>query len=112
MGILMQPQNHLYFYGCPLPHRKGANMATSSVTDKQYRALVAELKKHPGNSERHYAETTGIALPQIGSVLYKAELEADPSLKIAKTAKAVAQARRRVCVGRASPRTAVSARPR
>jgi hypothetical protein len=68
-------------------------MATSSVTDKQYRALVAELKKHPGNSERHYAETTGIALPQIGSVLYKAELEADPSLKIAKTAKAVAQAR-------------------
>jgi hypothetical protein len=67
-------------------------MATS-VTDKQYKALVAELKKNPGNSERHYAEKTGIQQSQIGSVLYKAEVEADPSLKIGKTAAAVAKAR-------------------
>jgi len=65
------------------------------VTDKQYKALVAELKKHPGNSERHYSEVTGIPLPRIGSVLYKAEVEANPSLKIAKTPKAVAAARQK-----------------
>ena len=67
-------------------------MATS-VTDKQYKALVAELKKNPGNSERYYADKCGIQQSQIGSVLYKAEVEADPSLKIGKTAAAVAKAR-------------------
>lgn len=65
----------------------------AEITDKQYNALVAELKKNPGNSERHYAEKTGIPLGQIGSVLYKAELEADPSLKIAGTGKAVTAGR-------------------
>lgn len=67
----------------------------SQVTDKQYNSLVKELKKNPGNSERHYAETCGIPISAIGSVLYKAEVEADPSLKIAKTAKAVAAARQK-----------------
>ena len=64
-----------------------------AVTEKQYDALVRELKKNPGNSERHYAEATGIPQGQIGSVLYDAELEADPSLKRAATAKAVVKAR-------------------
>jgi hypothetical protein len=65
-----------------------------TVTDAQFRKLVTELKKHPGNSERHYSEATGIPIGNIGSVLYKAELEADPSLKIAKTAAAVVKARK------------------
>ena len=68
-------------------------MATTTVTDKQYKALVAELKKNPGNSERHYAEATGIAQSQIGSVLYKAELAANPKLKIPATGASVVKAR-------------------
>jgi hypothetical protein len=68
-------------------------MPTTSVTDKQYNALVAELKKNPGNSERYYAEKTGIAQSQIGSVLYRAELAADPKLKIPATGASVAKAR-------------------
>lgn len=64
-----------------------------TVTDKQYKALVAELKKRPGNSERFYAEATGIPLGNIGVVLYRAELEANPSLKLSATANAVTDAR-------------------
>lgn len=67
-------------------------MATS-VTDKQYKALVAELKKNPGNSERYYSEKCGIVQSQIGSVLYKAEVEANPKLKIPATGASVEKAR-------------------
>lgn len=64
----------------------------AEVTDKQFKALVAEVKKNPGNSERHYAEVTGIPMGQIGKALYQAEVEADPKLKIAATPKAVTDA--------------------
>lgn len=63
------------------------------VSDKQYDKLVAELKKNPGNSERHYADKTGIPLSQIGSVLYKAEVEANPKLKIPATGQGIVKAR-------------------
>jgi hypothetical protein len=55
--------------------------------------LVKELKANPGNSERHYAEASGIAQGQIASVLYKAELEADPSKKLPATQAGVVKGR-------------------
>lgn len=64
-----------------------------SVTDGQYKKLVAELKKNPGNSERHYAEVSGIPQGQLLPALMKAEVEADPSLKIKFTGPAIKAAR-------------------
>lgn len=66
----------------------------AEITDKQYQKLVSELKKNPGNSERHYAEASGIPQGQIASVLYKAELEADPKLKVPATAAGVVKAKK------------------
>jgi hypothetical protein len=61
-------------------------------SDKEFKALVTEVKKNPGNSERHYSEVSGIPMGQIGKALYKAEVEANPSLKIAPTGKAIVAA--------------------
>src|SRR5438105_11044609 len=69
-------------------------MATErGYTDAQFNKLVAEVKKNPGNSERHYANVSGIAMGQIGKALYAAEVVADPSLKIPATGKAIVAAR-------------------
>lgn len=58
---------------------------TSSVTPGQVNKLIASLKKNPGQSERFYVEATGIPPGSLGSVLFKAEVEADPTLAIKPT---------------------------
>lgn len=55
--------------------------------------LANLVKKEPGNSERYYAEKSGIPMGQILRYLVRAELEADPSLKIPATAAAITKAR-------------------
>lgn len=62
------------------------------VTAAQRKALVALIKKSPGNSERFYAEGTGIPQGSLGSVMYHCEVEADPTLKIPATAKSIVAA--------------------
>lgn len=65
----------------------------AAVTDKQYNTLLAEVKKNSGQSERHYAEKSGIPQSKLLPLLIKAELEANPSLKISATAASVSKAR-------------------
>lgn len=62
-------------------------------TDAQFNKLVAEVKKHPGNSERHYSEVSGIEMSKIGKALYDAEVVADPKLKIPATGPSIVKAR-------------------
>lgn len=59
---------------------------------KNFKALVAEVKKSPGNSERYYSDKCKIPMNEIGKQLYHAEVEADPKLKIAATGASIARA--------------------
>lgn len=59
---------------------------------KKFAALVALVKKEPGNSERFYSDKVGIPMNEIGKQLYHAEVSADPKLKIPATAAAVTKA--------------------
>jgi hypothetical protein len=54
--------------------------------------LVAEVRTRPHESERHYSEVSGIPMTRIGRVLYKAEVQADPTLKISPTPAAIVEA--------------------
>src|SRR5207237_7473112 len=63
------------------------------VTDAQYKKLVAAVKSNPGQSETFYVEKSGIPRAQILTALVKAEVEADPSLKIKPTGAAIVNAR-------------------
>lgn len=67
----------------------------AEVTAGQRAKLVKLLKDSPGNSERWYADATGIPQGSIGSVLYACELEADPKLKVPATANGVLAARKK-----------------
>jgi hypothetical protein len=62
------------------------------ATPSQMTKLVAEVKKNPGESERYYSEKCGIDMALIGRSLWAAEVQADPSLKIAATPASVAKA--------------------
>lgn len=63
------------------------------IDQKQVEKLAKIVKSNPGESERFYAEKSGIAMGQILRYLVLAELVADPSLKIPSTGKAIAKAR-------------------
>lgn len=67
-------------------------MATE-LNQKSLDKLTTLVKKSPGNSEHWYSEQSGIEMSQILRYLIKAELQADPSLKIAPNGKAIAKAR-------------------
>jgi len=59
------------------------------ATKAQFDKLVALVRKSPGNSERWFSEQSGIDMGIIGKSLWRAEVIADPSLKIAATPKAI-----------------------
>ena len=64
-----------------------------SVTTAMYNKLVSVVKKNPGESESFYVEATGIPKSQMLANLVKAEVEADPTLKIKFTGAQVVNAR-------------------
>jgi hypothetical protein len=59
-------------------------MASRAITDKQFNALVALLKKDGvgGTSVPKLAEAVGITTDQTYANLFEAELEADPNLQL------------------------------
>jgi hypothetical protein len=70
------------------------------IDAKAYKALVNEVKKDLKQgegkvvrSERELSEASGVPMSQIGKGIYLAEMDADPSLKIAANGKAIAKAR-------------------
>lgn len=76
---------------------------------KKMQALVKVLKdpkKGFGKSETFYCDETGIAKNEIAKYLYRAELEADPSLKITPNGKGIVAAAKR---GHRWPRIAIYA---
>lgn len=87
--------NQVSYYLLPPDVRREHKMA-KEVTDAQFNKLVAEVKKNPGQSERHYSEASGIASGQIGPALWRAEPVADPSLKIKATGAAIVNAREKL----------------
>lgn len=64
-----------------------------SITTAQFNKLVSVVKKSPGEPESFYVEATGIPKSQMLANLVKAEVEADPSLKIKFTGAQVVNAR-------------------
>jgi hypothetical protein len=70
------------------------------IDAKAYKTLVNEIKKDlkqgegkAVRSERELSEASGVPMSQIGKGIYLAEVEADPSLKIPATGKAIVKAK-------------------